>query len=190
MAQPMTLSRARHSPFIPLDWSPPLRQQVLRSKDCNNQFTPIPETTPRQRGLCLGGIASEYACITCIFTQVCMCILTQAYCSCQYACAACVTFKPALFHGFMDPLLFSGAASSGRLYCRAVWDSFTCWPPAPAGKVLRKPCADIIASLDITLDMQQDSLSSGKSPGVNCSRIYRNCVFGIKNNIKGHCRIV
>ncbi|KAM7290967.1 corticotropin-releasing factor receptor 1-like [Ixodes scapularis] len=57
--------------------------------------------------------------------------------------------------------LFEGAASSGRLYCRAVWDSFTCWPPAPAGKVLRKPCADIIASLDITLDMKQDSLSSG-----------------------------
>ncbi|CAN7995746.1 unnamed protein product, partial [Ixodes hexagonus] len=47
------------------------------------------------------------------------------------------------------------------LHCRPAWDSFTCWPPAPAGAVLRKPCADIIASLDISLDVGDDSLATG-----------------------------
>ncbi|CAN8032597.1 unnamed protein product, partial [Ixodes persulcatus] len=47
------------------------------------------------------------------------------------------------------------------VHCKPAWDSFTCWPPAQAGAVLRKPCADIIASLDISLDVGDNDLATG-----------------------------
>ncbi|XP_077545809.1 corticotropin-releasing factor receptor 1-like [Haemaphysalis longicornis] len=46
-------------------------------------------------------------------------------------------------------------------HCRSAWDSFTCWPPTGAGTALRKPCADIIASLDISLADADASIANG-----------------------------
>ncbi|XP_049515452.1 corticotropin-releasing factor receptor 1, partial [Dermacentor silvarum] len=45
--------------------------------------------------------------------------------------------------------------------CPSAWDSFTCWPPTEAGRALRKPCAHIIASLDISLAESDASLAQG-----------------------------
>ncbi|XP_075526366.1 corticotropin-releasing factor receptor 1-like [Dermacentor variabilis] len=45
--------------------------------------------------------------------------------------------------------------------CPSAWDSFTCWPPTEAGRALRKPCAHIIASLDISLAESDASLAKG-----------------------------
>lgn len=54
-----------------------------------------------------------------------------------------------------------GSSSHVPLKCQPAWDSFTCWPPTTAGRVLRKPCADIIASLDVSLDVGDASLENG-----------------------------
>ncbi|KAL1433100.1 hypothetical protein MTO96_002065 [Rhipicephalus appendiculatus] len=53
------------------------------------------------------------------------------------------------------------AGSLSSLQCPAAWDSFTCWPPTLAGKAVRKPCTDIIASLDLSLDIGDVSLDTG-----------------------------
>ncbi|XP_050038529.2 corticotropin-releasing factor receptor 2-like [Dermacentor andersoni] len=51
--------------------------------------------------------------------------------------------------------------SWSAVQCPAAWDSFTCWPPTAAGKAVRKPCTDIIASLDVSLDIGDVSLETG-----------------------------
>ncbi|KAG8174979.1 hypothetical protein JTE90_002401 [Oedothorax gibbosus] len=33
-------------------------------------------------------------------------------------------------------------------FCRAVWDSFYCWPSTEAGRVVVRPCSVIFASFD------------------------------------------
>ncbi|XP_077559315.1 corticotropin-releasing factor receptor 2-like [Haemaphysalis longicornis] len=53
----------------------------------------------------------------------------------------------------------SGSPSWSSVHCDAAWDTFTCWPPAQAGTVLRKPCADIIKTL---LNFSIKDVSSSK----------------------------
>ncbi|KAL3202462.1 hypothetical protein MRX96_042470 [Rhipicephalus microplus] len=63
-------------------------------------------------------------------------------------------------HPSQEPLLRETAMVLGQ-GCPSAWDSFTCWPPTEAGRALRKPCAHIIASLDISLAESDASLAKG-----------------------------
>ncbi|XP_075729722.1 corticotropin-releasing factor receptor 1-like isoform X1 [Rhipicephalus microplus] len=63
-------------------------------------------------------------------------------------------------HPSQEPQLRDTAMVLGQ-GCPSAWDSFTCWPPTEAGRALRKPCAHIIASLDISLAESDASLAKG-----------------------------
>nr|XP_037273098.1 vasoactive intestinal polypeptide receptor-like [Rhipicephalus microplus] len=63
-------------------------------------------------------------------------------------------------HPSQQPLLRETAMVLAQ-GCPSAWDSFTCWPPTEAGRALRKPCAHIIASLDISLAESDASLAKG-----------------------------
>ncbi|XP_064483293.1 corticotropin-releasing factor receptor 1-like [Ornithodoros turicata] len=85
--------------------------------------------------------------------------------------------------------------SSKILQCEIVWDSFTCWPATELGKVVRKPCSDILATLNVTLDLKRAAQSEGmyayRACGTNGDWLwgnwtnYTDCVGLIKHQTSG-----
>ncbi|XP_078702839.1 corticotropin-releasing factor receptor 2-like isoform X2 [Branchiostoma floridae x Branchiostoma belcheri] len=65
---------------------------------------------------------------------------------------------------------------NGTLHCNATWDTVTCWPPAPAGTLVRMPCPGQLRGI---------KYDTSKNATKMC---YENGTWAVRADYNGNCR--